>query len=166
MYARDSIHPSRSPTDLTADAPSPPLEPVPDSTMPSEQMPDASLSNSFSGWSRPFDDHPFSPVMEVLETDTSIEIVLETPGMETDDFEIEAADGVLTIRGNKRSEPDDRPKTYRITERVYGAFERVVALPQGVDPTGIAASLVNGVLTISIPKPVHGDRKEIPIAAR
>lgn len=85
--------------------------------------------------------------------------------METGEFEIEAADGALTVRGNKRAEPDGSPKTYRITERVLGAFERVVVPPKGIDPTQILANVVNGILTISMLSPVHGGRKEIPIAA-
>jgi HSP20 family protein len=104
-----------------------------------------------------------SPNMDVAETDKEIEIKAEMPGLEEKDIKVSLTDDVLTIRGEKRSEKDEANKEYRLTERSYGAFARTIALPFGVDPAAVKASLANGVLTISAPKPPAKQAKTIEI---
>jgi HSP20 family protein len=105
------------------------------------------------------------PSIDVSETDKAIAITAEMPGLERKDVEISVEDDVLTIRGEKKveSEQDDKNKNYHLTERSYGVFYRVLQLPPGVDPSKIQATMSNGVLKITIPKPARSEAKKIEV---
>jgi HSP20 family protein len=92
------------------------------------------------------------PRVDVRDTGQAIEVVAELPGMEPGDIEVSFSDGALTIRGEKRSEREDQDRDYVIRECSYGAIERTVPLPDGIDFDAAQASFRNGVLTITIPK--------------
>ncbi len=104
-----------------------------------------------------------APRMDMAETDKAIELTAELPGLEEKDVEINFADGLLTIRGEKKSEKEESNKNYRLVERNYGAFSRAIELPAGVDPAAIEASLAKGVLSVTIPKPAPGVAKKIEV---
>lgn len=108
-----------------------------------------------------------TPRMDVTETDGELELTAELPGLEEKDVQINFADGVLTIRGEKKVEKEEKDKKYRMVERAYGSFERALELPSGVDPDKIQASIANGVLTVKVPKPaaVQGKKIEVKPAA-
>jgi HSP20 family protein len=89
------------------------------------------------------------PKLEVSDTDKTLTISAELPGMTEKDVQIEIANGVLTIRGEKKDERSGEGKHF--TERYYGAFERQIPL-EGVEEDKAEASFKNGVLTISLPK--------------
>ena len=71
----------------------------------------------------------------------------------------------MTIRGEKKVErqKDDENKNYHLTERSYGVFYRVLQLPPGVDPSAIQATMSNGVLKITIPRPTRSEPKKIEV---
>jgi HSP20 family protein len=104
-----------------------------------------------------------TPKMDVTETETEIELTAELPGLEEKDVQINVADGVLTIRGEKKAEKEEKDKDYRLVERSYGAFERSLDLPSGVDPDKIEASIAKGVLTVKVPKPEKAKGKKIDV---
>jgi HSP20 family protein len=105
------------------------------------------------------------PRIDVTETEKEIMISAEMPGLERKDVEISVEDEVLTIRGEKKVErqQDDENKNYHLTERSYGVFYRVLQLPPGVDPSAIQATMSNGVLKISIPRPTRSEPKKIEV---
>lgn len=103
------------------------------------------------------------PSMDVTETDKQIEITAELPGLEEKDVKVNLADGVLTISGEKKAETEEKDKNYRMVERSYGAFSRSLALPDGVDPNAVKATLTKGVLKVSIPKPTPAQVKSVEI---
>lgn len=105
------------------------------------------------------------PSMDVSETDKEIKITAELPGLEEKDVQINFADGVLTIRGEKKAEREEKDKNYRLLERTYGSFERSLELPDGVDPEAIKASIAKGVLTVMVPKPAPTQAKNIEVKA-
>ncbi len=105
------------------------------------------------------------PSMDVTETDKVIEITAELPGLEEKDVEINVADNVLTIRGEKKAEKEEKDKDYRLVERTYGSFARTLALPEGVDPDMIKASIAKGVLTVTVPKPAPAEVKKVEVKA-
>jgi HSP20 family protein len=105
------------------------------------------------------------PSMDVTETDKTIEITAELPGLEEKDVEINVADNVLTIRGEKKAEKEEKDKDYRLVERTYGSFARTLALPEGVDPDMIKASIAKGVLTVTVPKPAPAEVKKVEVKA-
>lgn len=103
------------------------------------------------------------PRMDVAETDKAIEIEAELPGLETKDVQINLADNVLTIRGEKKSEREEKEKDYHLVERSFGSFSRSVALPQGVKPEDVSAEIAKGVLKVTVKKPAPAQSKQIEI---
>ncbi len=106
-----------------------------------------------------------TPRMDVIETDKEFEITAELPGLEEKDVQVNVADNVLTIRGEKKAEKEEKDKDYHLVERSYGAFERSLELPAGVDADAIAASIANGVLTVKVPKPAAAQAKKVEVKA-
>lgn len=117
--------------------------------------------DNFSSWNGALG--TFSPSMEVSETAEALEINAELPGIDEKDVEISVADGVLTIRGEKKEERKEEKKAYRLVERSYGSFERSLALPRTVDVNAVNASMSNGVLKITIPKSPEAQAQRIRI---
>ncbi|HZP71711.1 MAG TPA: Hsp20/alpha crystallin family protein [Pseudolabrys sp.] len=103
------------------------------------------------------------PSMDVTETDKEIEITAELPGLEEKDVQINVADNLLTIRGEKKAEKEQKDKNYRLIERSYGSFERTLELPEGVNADSIKASISKGVLKVTVPKPVPAQAKKIEV---
>ena len=103
------------------------------------------------------------PVTDVTETDKEIEISAELPGLEEKDLQINLSDNVLTIKGEKKAEKERKEKDFRMVERSYGAFERTIELPEGVNPDSIKATIAKGVLTVTVPKPAPAQAKTIEV---
>ncbi len=103
------------------------------------------------------------PSTDVTETDKEIEITAELPGLEEKDVQINLADNILTIRGEKKAEKEEKDKNYRLVERSYGAFERTIALPDGVNADAIKATIAKGVLKVTVPKPAPAQAKKIEV---
>ena len=106
-----------------------------------------------------------TPTIDVTETDREIEITAELPGLEEKDVEVNVAENLLTIRGEKKAEKEDKSKNYHVVERAYGAFARSIALPDGVDPDAIKATIAKGVLKVTVPKPAPAQAKKVEIKA-
>jgi HSP20 family protein len=93
-----------------------------------------------------------TPRVDVTETDQEIQLAAELPGMEEKDVELLVQDGVLTLRGEKKLEKEEKKKDYHVIERQYGSFQRSYELPDIVDQGKIAAKFDKGVLTVTLPK--------------
>ena len=105
---------------------------------------------------------PTWPLIEVVETDKEVRVSAELPGLHEKDVEVLMSDGVLTIRGEKRSEVQDKDRQF--SERYYGRFERRIPLGLEVDEDGLNASFKDGVLTVWAPKSEKAQKaKRIPI---
>jgi HSP20 family protein len=89
------------------------------------------------------------PQIEVQDADSEYRVTAELPGLEEKDVEVLFEDGVLILRGEKRSDRSDDERGY--TERSYGTFERRITLPGNVDEDKCSAEFKDGVLTISLP---------------
>jgi HSP20 family protein len=90
------------------------------------------------------------PNVEVTASDNEARISAELPGLDEEDVEILVSDDVLTIRGEKKAETEDRERGF--SERYYGHFERRIPLPFEVEEDKAEASFENGVLTVTLPK--------------
>lgn len=123
---------------------------------------------------RVFDVEPFwrrelgfrgMPAVDIAEKEKSFEITAELPGMDEKNIEIKLSNGNLVIKGEKKEETEEKKKDYYLSERHYGAFERIFNLPKGVDADKIEASFSKGVLTISLPKKPEAIKpeKSIPV---
>jgi HSP20 family protein len=106
---------------------------------------------------------PALPSMDISETDKVLEITAELPGLEKKDIELNVADNLLTIRGEKKNEREEKNKDYHLVERSYGSFVRSVELPSGVKIEDIAAEIADGVLKITVQKPAPKQAKKIEI---
>jgi HSP20 family protein len=110
------------------------------------------------------DGNNWTPAVDIKENDTDIRIDLELPGLKPEDVEITAENGLLSIRGEKRSERKEGEEgRYHVVERSYGTFMRTFTLPQGVDENQIQAEFKDGVLSIRIPKTALPQPKRIQI---
>ena len=110
------------------------------------------------------DGNNWTPAVDIKESDSDIRIDLELPGMKPEEVEITAENGLLTIRGEKRSERKEGDEgRYHVVERSYGTFLRTFTLPQGVDENQIQAEFNDGVLSIRIPKTALPQPKRIQI---
>jgi len=89
---------------------------------------------------------------DVFEDDERVVVRLEIPGMEKEQFDIEAVEGMLVVRGEKRFERESTNGRYRSVQCAYGSFRRVVPLPAAVHADKAEASYRNGVLKIVLPK--------------
>ncbi len=92
-----------------------------------------------------------SPAIDVQETDTTITLTAELPGLGEDDVEIEIKDRRLMLRGQKKITREDKGDL-RISERSYGSFARTMSIPDTVDVEKISAEFDKGVLQITMPK--------------
>jgi HSP20 family protein len=89
---------------------------------------------------------------EVTDSEDTVEVALEAPGLEPGDFEVEVHDDMLVVRGEKRLSRAETFGHFYVTERAYGRFERAIKLPARVDDITAKARYRRGVLTISLPK--------------
>ena len=94
----------------------------------------------------------FMPRMDIAETDKDITISAELAGMDEKDVEITVHDDVLTIKGEKKTEHEEKEGQRFLTERSYGSFSRSIALPAEVDQEKIDASFKKGILKVKLPK--------------
>ena len=97
----------------------------------------------------------FLPLADVIVTDDDVTVMMDLPGLDADDLQIELQDDMLTVRG-KRDFPhgsDGDGRTWQRIERGFGEFARTLQVPRGLDPGAIEASLDAGVLTLRIAKP-------------
>ena len=102
------------------------------------------------------------PSLEVKESDDQVTITAELPGLNEKDVELSVHDGVLTLRGEKKSEHQDKDRGW--SELHYGSFERSIALPDGADDGKCEAAFRDGVLTVRMPISQEARRsRRIPI---
>lgn len=107
------------------------------------------------------------PPMDIAERADGLTIQVDLPGVRPADVELNFEQSVLTIRGSKRSVLDEKAdEEYRLhaRERVSGAFERALRLPNHVDSERIEASFADGVLTITVPKAQAAMARRIEIS--
>lgn len=100
-----------------------------------------------------------SPSVDVVERDKAFEISAELPGMDEKDIEVTLTDDLLTIKGEKREEREEKKEGYFLSERRFGSFERSFRVPSGVDTGSVGATFEKGVLRIVLPKSKEAQQK-------
>ena len=125
------------------------------------------LDEAFSNW--PFQQESGSitsswyPACDVFEDKEAVKIVAELPGVKAEDVKLSLENNLLTIRGEKKQEAEERSERVHRYERSYGSFERAFVLPSTVDAEKISAKYENGVLTVVVPKVERARPREIPV---
>jgi|LGVC01.1.fsa_nt_gb HSP20 family protein len=103
------------------------------------------------------------PAVDVAETKDEIVVKVEAPGMDEKDISVTLSGDNLMIKGERKSEKEEKDKHFHRTERYCGSFQRVIGLPVSVDQEKIKADYAKGVLEIRLPKKAEAKPKEIPI---
>lgn len=105
--------------------------------------------------------------VDVEDNGKEVAVTAELPGMSDADVDVSISEGLLTIRGEKKSDRESEKDGILVRERIYGTVERTVPLPDGIDPDAAKATFKNGVLRIAIPKSaeLQADTKRIPVQA-
>jgi HSP20 family protein len=106
----------------------------------------------------------WTPSVDVSEDKDNVIIKAEMPGMKKEDVKISVQDGVITLRGERKQENEEKDKNYHRIERSYGSFCRSFQLPTSVKTDKIKASYKDGVLNVTLPKTEEVKPKEIPIS--
>jgi HSP20 family protein len=103
------------------------------------------------------------PSLDLSETDGSLEVRMDVPGVDPKDLDIQVNGNLLTICGQRKEEHEEKGKTFHRVERRTGSFSRSVTLPAAVEEEGVEAQYKNGILTVTLPKTDTAKGKRIPI---
>jgi len=106
------------------------------------------------------------PAMDLVETEDSLVLRADLPGMEREDIDVEVKDGVLTVSGERKAEHEAKGEGYHRVERSFGGFSRSLGLPRPTDPSAVEASFERGVLEVRLPKPVERKATRIEVGER
>jgi HSP20 family protein len=126
------------------------------------------LDEAFGNWPLQQDESgsitsAWHPAVDVFEDKDAVKIVAELPGVKPEDVKLSLESNLLTIRGEKKQEAEERTERVHRYERSYGSFERAFALPSTVDGEKISAEYENGILTVTVPKAERARPREIPV---
>ncbi|HXX31123.1 MAG TPA: Hsp20/alpha crystallin family protein [Myxococcaceae bacterium] len=105
----------------------------------------------------------WAPMVDVFEDAEGLTFKFEVPEVDPKDVQVNLEDGVLTVRGERKLEREDKRDNYHRIERSYGTFARSFTLPANVDPEKVTAETKNGVLRIFVPKRAEAKPKTITI---
>lgn len=103
------------------------------------------------------------PRTDLEDTENAVTVRMELPGVDPQDVDIRVAGGLLTVRGEKKAESEQRRGSYQYVERQFGSFQRTVQLPSSADPDKVDAAFKNGVLTVTLAKRPEAKPKRIAV---
>ena len=115
---------------------------------------------------REAEEQTWSPDVDVQETDNEVIVEAEIPGMEQKDINVTIKDNVLTLKGEKKQEKEEKEANYHRVERTYGSFARSFTLPTMVVVDKVSAKYTNGILRITLPKSEQVKPKEIAVEVK
>jgi len=107
----------------------------------------------------------WAPPIDIYETADAYKVVAELPGFTPDQVDVTVNEGTLTIKGERKFYEETNEENFHRIERRFGAFQRLVSLPQQVQADKVEAGFENGVLTVSIPKAELVKPRKIEIRA-
>ena len=107
----------------------------------------------------------WTPALDVSETKDAVMVKAEVPGMDPKEIQLSLQDQLLTLKGEKKQEKEEKDEHCYRVERSYGAFVRAVRLPATVDGSKVTAGFKNGLLTVTLPKAPAAKGNIIPIKA-
>jgi HSP20 family protein len=102
---------------------------------------------------REFNEFAWVPDVEITEREGRLAVRVDLPGLKQEEITVTAAEGYLTIEGERKYETEEKKNEWFHSERTYGRFARTLALPEAVKPTEIRATFENGVLEVIVPVP-------------
>ena len=105
----------------------------------------------------------WTPSVDITENDENFTLMADIPGVDPEDIEVTMENGVLTVKGERKSEEKTEKDNYRRVERQYGMFYRRFALPETADADKIDAKSDKGVLKVTIPKKEGSHARHISV---
>lgn len=108
----------------------------------------------------------FQPQVDVTESDKAITVSAELPGLDEKEIEVTLSHNVLTLRGEKKEEKEEKGRSYYRVERSYGSFHRSIPLPSEVENDEVEATFKKGVLTVTVPKTPDAQKRSKRIAVK
>jgi HSP20 family protein len=108
----------------------------------------------------------WAPRVDISETDDAFAIKVEIPEVKKDDVKVTVENGVLTIRGERKKEKEEKDKKFHRVERYYGVFTRSFTLPDNVHESKIEASFRDGMLYLQLPKMETPQTKAIEVKVK
>jgi HSP20 family protein len=105
----------------------------------------------------------FVPPVDIYEDEHQIVLKLEVPGMKESDLDIQLENSLLTVKGERRFEKEEKEENFHRIERRYGSFYRSFTVPNTVNPEGVKASYDAGVLKIELVKKAEAKPKQIKV---
>jgi HSP20 family protein len=105
------------------------------------------------------------PAVDLVEDGDHYVLSADVPGVDEKDVTVEVKDNVLSISGERVSQHEEKTEGYVRVERASGSFRRTLRLPEGIDPEAIEASIEQGVLKVSIPKPAEAGPHKVAVKA-
>ncbi len=103
------------------------------------------------------------PLVDIHETDDSLVLKADLPGINPDDVEVRVEDNTLYLKGERRFEKEVKEENLHRLERSYGTFSRSFVLPNSVDSDKVQAAYKDGILTLTMPKREEAKPKTIKI---
>jgi len=116
--------------------------------------------------SEPRTGRPWSPAVDIYETENDLVLKADVPGIELKDIEVRVENQTLTIKGERTLEKEENTKGYHRIERSYGGFVRSFAVPPSVDTEKVAAEYKNGVLSINLPKKEAAKPRQVKVEVK
>ena len=105
----------------------------------------------------------FVPPVDVYEDEQGLRLKLEVPGIDEKDLDVRVENNVLSIRGERKFEKEEKEENFHRIERRYGSFSRTFTLPTTVDTEKVSADYKNGVLTLQLVKKAEAKPKQIKV---
>src|SRR5437667_701095 len=105
----------------------------------------------------------FVPPVDVYEDEHKLVLKLEIPGVNDADLDVRMENNVLTVKGERKFEKEEKEENFHRIERSYGSFARSFTLPSTVDPESIHAEYINGVLKLRLAKRAEAKPKQIKV---
>lgn len=105
----------------------------------------------------------WAPSVDITEDNNCFKLLADIPGVNPDDIEVSMDNGVLTVKGERKTEEKTEKENFRRVERQYGVFYRRFTLPETANADKIEAHSENGVLKITIPKQEVAQARRIDV---
>ena len=108
----------------------------------------------------------WNPAVDIYEKKDNVVVKAELPGIDPKEVEISVEDGTLYLKGERKSEDEEKRDGYQRLERAYGSFARAFSLPDSVDPERVLAEYRDGLLTVTFPKREESKPKKVKISVK
>ena len=105
----------------------------------------------------------FVPAVDIYEDPQKVVVKLEVPGIKQEDLDVRLENQILTIKGERKFESEEKEENFHRIERRYGNFVRSFSVPQTVDTEGVTANYDAGILTVTLAKKAEAKPKQVKI---